>query len=114
MLWELHGVNIKPSAALSDYAEQRIHQPMSELAPWVKRVELRLRDTDPNDLSAGRHVKAVVRLGNGATLVVDRETHDLYAGIDFVSDRLRRHVRKRLDKHRALKGHRGRVRRSAA
>lgn len=100
MEWQLKGVNVKASPYLASYAEDRIKRAVQWMSGWVRSATLRLRDTDLGDLEAGRHVKVVVTLANGATVVVDEPTRDFYSGIDRVAERLKRHLRQRLDKHR--------------
>lgn len=100
MDWNFEGVNVRTSKPLVEYADERLRRVLNRMGGWVRSGTLRFRDTDQSDLEAGRHVKVVVSLANGATVVFDEPTRDFYAGIDRVAERLKRHLRQRLDKHR--------------
>jgi len=80
MQQKIHGLNVHASPSLSAYAEQKIFQPLSQMAHHLTTVVLRFRDEDVQDPHSPREARAVVTTTDGQVLVArDREDNDLYA-----------------------------------
>jgi len=105
MQQKIHGLNVHASPSLSAYAEQKIFQPLSQMAHHLTTVVLRFRDEDVQDPHSPREARAVVTTTDGQVLVArDREDNDLYAAVDRLAHRIRRqvkdHARKQRDRAR--------------
>lgn len=102
MKHDIRGLNLKTSAALMDHAREKIVDPLGRFAGRVRDVAIRYKDVDRADVGSPRWADAVVTLDSGEVIRVRQKSRCLYAATDLLADRLRRAVKRRVNRMREL------------
>lgn len=91
------GKNVDVSRRVEDYAEKRLAKLSLQLDDQVTRMELEITE-EKNPRVANSHVVEATIWTKGRALRAKEASHDVYASIDLVADKLARQVKKYHDK----------------
>lgn len=91
------GKNVDVSRRVQEYAEKRLSKLSLQLDDDVTRMELELTE-EKNPRVADAHVAEATVWTKGRALRAKEASHDVYASIDLVADKLARQVKKYHDK----------------
>ena len=103
------GKNVDVSRRVQEYAEKRLSKLSLQLDDDVTRMELEITE-EKNPRVADCHVAEATVWTKGSALRAREASHDVYASIDLVAEKLARQVKKYHDKriqhrHGASHGH---------
>eukprot|EP00586_Coscinodiscus_wailesii_P016557 CAMPEP_0172498778 /NCGR_PEP_ID=MMETSP1066-20121228/117281_1 /TAXON_ID=671091 /ORGANISM="Coscinodiscus wailesii, Strain CCMP2513" /LENGTH=249 /DNA_ID=CAMNT_0013272203 /DNA_START=82 /DNA_END=831 /DNA_ORIENTATION=+ len=100
------GNNIEVTPALMDYVNTKVERTLGKLSSngWVRECDVHLT-VNKNPKVKDSHKAEVVTIMKGMTIRAAEESPDMYASIDFVTDRLARKLVKY--KERKLDGYHG-------
>ena len=93
------GKNVDVSKRVQAYAEKRLGKLSRQLDDDLTRVELEITE-EKNPRVSDCHVAEVTIWTKGPTLRAREASHDVYASIDLVADKLTRQVQKFRDKRK--------------
>src|SRR5688500_10023331 len=91
------GKNIDVSRRVQEYAEKRLEKISLQLDDDVTRVELEISE-EKNPRVSDPHIAEVTVWTKGKPMRAKEASHDVYASIDLVADKLARQVKKHHDK----------------
>ena len=91
------GKNVEVSQRLRNYAEKRLSKLSAQLDDEVTRLELEITE-EKNPRVSESHVAEVTLITKRRALRAKEASHDIYASIDLVADKLARQVKKYHDK----------------
>ena len=100
MTVDVQSVNFGSSQALFAHAERRIQSSLERFSRRIRRVSIRL--WDENGPKGGRDMRCRVHvsLGPYGEVFIEQHDADMYAAIDRAADRVKRTVRRTLNKRR--------------
>ena len=109
---EVHvrSTNIDLSPSLIDHVERSLGRALDRFAHRVSRIMVVFSDINgPNRHGVDTRCNVVADLGRSGTIVVEHIHEDAYAAADLASGRLKRAVRRRINRRRdaALRSRRG-------
>jgi ribosome-associated translation inhibitor RaiA len=88
------------TAALLDHTELRLRFALTRTSDRIKRVVVRLGDTNGPRGGADKFCRMQVYLKHAPPVLIEETGADLYAAIDRVAERAGRSVAKRVDRRR--------------
>jgi putative sigma-54 modulation protein len=91
------GRNIDVTDRITEYADKRLGKLLKQLPDDVTKVELELSE-EKNPRVADSHVAEATIWTKGPTIRAKEASHDLFASIDLVAEKLARQVRKNRDR----------------
>ncbi|MBC7643497.1 MAG: ribosome-associated translation inhibitor RaiA [Thermoleophilia bacterium] len=100
------GKNIHVSGNIQAYAEKRLGKLSKQLDDDVTRLELEIAE-EKNPRVADSHVAEVTIWTKGPTMRAREASHDIYAAIDLVAEKLQRQVLKYREKRIQYQHHGG-------
>jgi len=100
------GKNIHVSGNIQEYAEKRLGKLSKQLDDDVTRIELEIAE-EKNPRVADSHVAEVTIWTKGPTMRAREASHDIYAAIDLVAEKLQRQVLKYREKRIQYQHHGG-------
>lgn len=95
---DIQGLGFPLSAALLDYTERRLRLALTRTSARIKRVVVRLGDTNGPRGGEDKFCKIQVVLEHAPPVLIEDTGADLYAVIDRVAERAGRNVAKRVDR----------------
>ena len=95
---DIQGLGFPLSAALLDYTERRLRLALTRTSARIKRVVVRLGDTNGPRGGEDKFCRMQVYLEHAPPVLIEDAGADLYAVIDRVAERAGRNVAKRVDR----------------
>lgn len=109
MRLDVRAVNFQMSESLGDHAQRRLHAALDRFEPRVEHVELRLVDDHGRRHGVSMHCVIDAAIRGCGRLHIDQEAADLFQAVDMAAGRIKRSVRRRINRRRDV-----RLRRRAA
>jgi len=97
---DIHGRGFSLTAPLLDHTQRRLRFALSRSGDRIKRVEVRLVDTNGPRGGADKFCRMQVYLQHAPPVLIEDTGADLYAVIDRVAERAGRNVAKHVDRLR--------------
>ena len=97
---DIQGRGFALTAPLLEHAERRLRFALTRTSDRIKRVVVRLGDTNGPRGGADKFCKIRVSLEQGPPVLIEDAGADLYAVIDRAAERAGRNVAKRVDRLR--------------
>lgn len=110
----VHALNIDRSDTLSQHVRDRIYNALERFSQRVRQVRVRLSDTNGPKGGEDMHCQLQVDVMGCGLLIVEHTDTDVYHAVDQAADRLKRSVRRAINKKRdaAARGNRSKVMKS--
>ena len=100
MHFEVHGMNVGLTPSLVDHIETRLSSSLDCFRNRIKRVIVRLCRDHHHEDNHEMNFKVQVELSNSDTVYLQQDEHDLYAAVDMAATRLKRTVRRKINRKR--------------
>ena len=94
----IQGLGFPLTAALLDHTERRLRFALTRTSDRIKRVVVRLGETNVSRGGEDQFCRMQVYLGHAAPVLIEDTGADLYAVIDRVAERAGRNVAKHVDR----------------
>lgn len=108
---EVIGVHLDVTDSLSDYVAQRIEHSLDRFEDRIHRVVVRLEDVSGPHGPGTKRCHVEVHLWHRDTVIVEQDHHDIYTAVDKAGARIKRTVRRQINRIRdARRAHRDTVR----
>ena len=98
---DIKGLGFPLTAALLDHTERRLHFALTRTSDRIRRVVVRLGDTNGPRGGEDKFCKIQVHLEHAPLVLIEDAGTDLYAVIDRVAERAGRNVARCLDRQHA-------------
>ena len=105
MQFKVHGMNVGLTPSLVDHIETRLATALSGFKDRVQGVIVRLSRDHSREDNREMSLKVQVELGKTGTVYLEQEEHDLYAAVDMAATRLKRTVRRKINRQRDKQRH---------
>lgn len=103
MQMHVRAVNFQMSDALGEHAERRLHAALDRFEPKIGRVDLRLTDDHGPRHGTMMHCCIEANLNGFGNVLVEQDAPDLFEAIDRAAGRLKRTVRRCINRRRDTK-----------
>jgi len=97
---DVRAVNFQMSESLGDHAERRLHAALDRFESKIGWVNLRLTDDHGTKHGATMRCCIEAALLNGSSVMVEQDAPDLFESIDKAASRLKRAVRRAINRKR--------------
>jgi putative sigma-54 modulation protein len=97
---DIQGMGFPLTAPLLEHTERRLRFALTRISDRIKRVVVRLRDTNGPRGGEDKCCTILVVLEGAPSVVIEDAGADLYAVIDRAAERAGRNVAKRADRRR--------------
>ncbi len=97
---DIQGLGFSLSAPLLDHTERRLRFALTRTGDQIKRVVIRLGDTNGPRGGEDKFCRMQVYLKHAPPVLIEDRGADLYAVIERVAERAGRNVAKRVDRRR--------------
>lgn len=97
---DVRAVNFQMSESLDDHAQRRIQAALDRFEPRIGWVHLRLRDDHGTRHGTTIHCCIEAAIQGRGNVVVEQEAPNLWAAIDQAAGRMKRTVRRCINKER--------------
>lgn len=103
MLLQINFGDVEHSAAIEDWAEERVRKQLGYLSERLTRVEVHLRDDNSAAKSSNDDKRCVMeaRIAGRRPLAVDHSGGDMYKVIDETAGKLARAVKTDIERSKA-------------
>ncbi len=105
MIVQIHGDNLELTDAISEHIQRAAESALDRFEDRVARVNVTLSEV--KHLGHAHHFRchAVVEVRRRGTVVINHESPDLYAAVDLAMGRLKRTVRRKINRVRDAHRH---------
>jgi len=100
MLMEIHGVNYNLDEELKRYIERRLEFALGRFQPRIERITVRMADVNGPRGGADKRCRITVALIPRGEVMVEDIDHDPFVLASRVAKRIRRAVRRLLERRR--------------
>ena len=100
MHFEVHGMNVGLTPGLVEHIENRLSTSLDCFHDRIKRIIVRLCRDHHHDDNHEMNFKVQVELAHSGTVYLEQDEHDLYAAVDMAATRLKRTVRRKINRKR--------------
>ncbi len=97
---DIQGLGFPLTAPLLEHTERRLRFALTRIGDRIKRVVVRLRDTNGPRGGEDKHCTILVVLVGAPSVVIEDAGADLYTVVDRAAERAGRNVAKRVDRRR--------------
>jgi ribosomal subunit interface protein len=98
---DVRGQTLSLTPALEAYVERRFKAALGRFGDRVTRVTVRLSDDNALKGGVDKHCRVELAMPRRRELVVDERQPDMYAAIDFASDRVARALAREIGRRRS-------------
>ncbi|MGB7160120.1 MAG: ribosome-associated translation inhibitor RaiA [Tepidisphaeraceae bacterium] len=102
MLIDTRAIDFALTEGILRHVESRLESALGPFARNVLRVTVRLEDVNANRGGIDKRCSVVVALRRRGVVVAEATHEDLYAAVDKVATRMRRSVKRAVERHVAL------------
>ncbi|MEM7626200.1 MAG: ribosome-associated translation inhibitor RaiA [Planctomycetota bacterium] len=100
---DVRAVNFQISESVDDHAQRRLHAALDRFEPRIHWVNLRLTDDHGKRHGKTMHCCIEAALRGGGSVMVEQDAEDLFTAIDKAAGRMKRTVRRCLNRRRDTK-----------
>ncbi|QQE12416.1 ribosome-associated translation inhibitor RaiA [Planctomycetota bacterium] len=100
MQFKVHGMNVGLTPSLVEHIEGRLSVALDGFSERIRQVIVRLSRDHSHEDSHEMTLKVQVDMGGVGTVYLEQDEHDLYAAVDMAATRLKRSVRRKINRQR--------------
>ena len=97
---DVRAVNFQISETVDDHAQRRLHAALDRFEPRLNWVNLRLTDDHGKRHGKTMHCYIEAALRGGGSVLIEQDAEDLFTAIDKAAGRMKRAVRRCLNRRR--------------
>lgn len=100
---DVRAVNFQISDSVDDHAQRRLHAALDRFEPRLDWVNLRLTDDHGKRHGQTMHCCIEAALRGGGSVMIEQDAEDLFTAIDKAAGRMKRTVRRSINRRRDTK-----------